>query len=53
MDEDEANMLIELLINRVGVTGKERRRMVEYYSKRLINFSIPAIYRYLLNASTA
>lgn len=27
--------------------------MVEYYSKRLINFSIPAIYRYLLNASNA
>ena len=26
--------------------------MVDYYSKRMINFSIPAIYRYLLHAST-
>lgn len=26
--------------------------MTDYYSKRLVNFSIPAIYRYMLHAST-
>jgi len=26
--------------------------MIDYYTKRLVNFSIPAIYRYLLHAST-
>jgi hypothetical protein len=26
--------------------------MTDYYSKRLVNFSIPAIYRYMLQAST-
>ncbi len=27
--------------------------MTDYYSKRLVNFSIPAIYRYMLHASTS
>jgi hypothetical protein len=48
MDEDEINLILDNLRNRVGATGSERQGKITYIFKQIIHLSFPALHRYLM-----
>lgn len=48
VDEDEVNLIIDNLRNKVGVKGTERQGKTTYIFKQIIHMCFPALHRYFM-----